>query len=425
MIWFQFAELLATFTEAATGIWFIAKILKSDHVKPRQIATVSLLFAILVWYINQYQIFSVFATVIGILGIALAAQILYQGRIKDTLLLAGVYFLLVYIVDFLTVSVFGMIYQNKHFAASITMGYSMERFWFLLSSKSILVLLSFLITDILRRNKKLPERNAWALSILFILLTGRLIHGTFLNAGKDTLLMWVLLLLFSLAVLYASVQYRENTKKELQMQAAAEYNALISETYTHVIQEYQKNQIFYHDQKNQYLIIYDFLMNQEYEKAQEYMRKLDITNAPVLHKWTDIASLDVLLNYKYQEAKSHNISMTVISVPIDLKIPDIDLIALFGNALDNAMEACFQMEREQPWILVSIQKDNQMTFIKISNSCCKTPARKGNSFLSSKKDGNLHGLGQISMQQIVKKYHGTMQADYDENTFSIVFSFFE
>lgn len=76
MILFQFTELLATFTEAVMGIWFIAKILGNDRVKPRKILMVSLLFTTLVWYINQYQIFSVFATAIGIVGIALAAHIL-------------------------------------------------------------------------------------------------------------------------------------------------------------------------------------------------------------------------------------------------------------------------------------------------------------------------------------------------------------
>lgn len=42
------------------------------------------------------------------------------------------------------------------------------------------------------------------------------------------------------------------------------------------------------------------------------------------------------------------------------------------------------------------------------------------SFLTSKKDAGLHGIGLMNVKQIVAKYEGYVEITYDEDTFTVV-----
>ena len=43
-------------------------------------------------------------------------------------------------------------------------------------------------------------------------------------------------------------------------------------------------------------------------------------------------------------------------------------MALFGNLLDNAIEACETLKEENRWIRLTIRKSHQLLMIKIENS---------------------------------------------------------
>ncbi len=43
-------------------------------------------------------------------------------------------------------------------------------------------------------------------------------------------------------------------------------------------------------------------------------------------------------------------------------------MALFGNLLDNAIEACEMLKEEDRWIRLTIRKSHQLLMIKIENS---------------------------------------------------------
>lgn len=101
---FQIVEFGASFVEAMTGILVNAKALGTKVPKFRSIVTASFVITIVIWGINQYQLFTVAATVAGIIGIAVAACVICRIRIFDALVLSAFYLLLIYSIDFLSMA---------------------------------------------------------------------------------------------------------------------------------------------------------------------------------------------------------------------------------------------------------------------------------------------------------------------------------
>ena len=133
-------------------------------------------------------------------------------------------------------------------------------------------------------------------------------------------------------------------------------------------------------------------MSGEYEQALNYLKK--IQNQVVhnkIERWTDILALDFLLNRKKEEAEKKNIKIEIMSRLGKFNIVEEDAVALFGNAIDNAIESCERLEGGTKWIKISIQSIKDMNFIKITNPCNVPPVILKDSIVSIKDNKMMHG----------------------------------
>ena len=87
-------------------------------------------------------------------------------------------------------------------------------------------------------------------------------------------------------------------------------------------------------------------------------------------------------------------------VPKYMNIDYGDMGVLFGNLLDNAIEANRLVEEKNRWIDVSVNYEDHILVINIKNSKLLG--------ISKKKEKNYlnHGIGINSVRQIVEKYNG-------------------
>ena len=102
----------------------------------------------------------------------------------------------------------------------------------------------------------------------------------------------------------------------------------------------------------------------------------------------------------------------------------MDLVTIFGNAVDNATEALKKIN----------ETDNErFLFIKSSSFANNTVVRFQNRFegivelrngnpVTSKKDADMHGIGISSIRNAVSRYGGTVsvKADNDSRQFTLV-----
>ena len=139
---------------------------------------------------------------------------------------------------------------------------------------------------------------------------------------------------------------------------------------------------------------------------------------------TGNGTLDIVINEKNKLCQQHGISLRVM---VDgNKIDDmaaLDLAALFGNALDNAIEGCLKIERQETRFIAVRSSENAgfRCFVVENSSRGKVDIGEDGLIQSDKLDSFLHGLGISSMQRICSRYGGTLKLYSFENLFRVVF----
>ena len=128
-------------------------------------------------------------------------------------------------------------------------------------------------------------------------------------------------------------------------------------------------------------------------------------------------ALDALLSTKKALAESKDILFNLkVQIPERLPIEPLDLCVIFGNALDNAIEACDKISEKRE-IDVTIAMQNDFLFCKIIN----TAQRGGTISKTSKADKNNHGFGLENIKTALAKYDSKPQIEYDDNKFTLKF----
>lgn len=137
-------------------------------------------------------------------------------------------------------------------------------------------------------------------------------------------------------------------------------------------------------------------------KLKEIVGELEDSNRNL---YTENYALNPILNIKCKEAEMGNIHIQCdILVPKYMNLDYGDMGVLFGNLLDNAIEACQSIEDKEKWIEVVVNYEEPILILRIRNSKNRLERKK------RKKAGLNHGIGLNSVRQIVEKYNGTVES---------------
>ena len=164
-----------------------------------------------------------------------------------------------------------------------------------------------------------------------------------------------------------------------------------------------------HDLKHQ---LY-FLKNESNElKKTSYIKEMEemIQNFEAKIE-TGNAVLDTVLTRKNQYCIQHQINFTcLVQGELLEKIDTIDLCTLFGNALDNAIEAVEKInEIDKKLITLKVTSKSNFIIIRLSNYFEDEINFQNNQFpTTSKQNKEYHGYGLKSMEYIVQKYNGNI-----------------
>jgi len=196
-------------------------------------------------------------------------------------------------------------------------------------------------------------------------------------------------------------------------------NDLVNRHYDEVDTMYRKMRGWRHDYHNHIQVLKAHMSLNQYNQASEYLDKLeaDLTTVDTVLK-TGNVMVDAILNSKLTMIMERKIQVDATAiVPQDIAISGIDLSVLIGNILDNAMEACMQVEEEKDrFIRIYIDIVKKQLYISVTNSMEGRAKKTGNLFLSSKQ-GN-HGFGLLRIDSIVAKYNGFINRQTENGVFA-------
>ena len=112
--------------------------------------------------------------------------------------------------------------------------------------------------------------------------------------------------------------------------------------------------------------------------------------------------------------KEKGISVTIKVDNVNLNfLAPIDITTIFGNLLDNAIEAAEKLEGGK-YISIKIGSYHKMIAASIENNCGEVKWKNGFPVSAKGKDG---GIGLLNVQSSVKKYDGNLILKSDGNKF--------
>lgn len=130
--------------------------------------------------------------------------------------------------------------------------------------------------------------------------------------------------------------------------------------------------------------------------------------------------LNAILNEKKKEAEQKGIAMHITVEPeftVD-QMKDIDLIAIAGNLIDNAIEASVSCTGGYVKIYMYTQNEGRFSVMKIVNNYREEIQQIDGVFLTSKEDKERHGIGIQNVKQIIARYGGFLQNFYENRVFT-------
>lgn len=162
-----------------------------------------------------------------------------------------------------------------------------------------------------------------------------------------------------------------------------------------------------HDLKHQLAVLRDMEKKPERDEAiAEIEQAVQFYDSNIR---TGNGTLDLILTQKSFFCYNKHITLECFAdgACVDFMKPS-DLLSLFGNILDNAIEAVQAFPPEQRRIALRIERRNDAVFIHADNPCGEVRFRDGLP-QTTKADKAYHGFGVRSIRYIVQKYGGDIR----------------
>ena len=219
-------------------------------------------------------------------------------------------------------------------------------------------------------------------------------------------------------------------QKSSRLQTENEILQIQDETYQKRYQELEwqseENRSILHDMKNHVLALQGLCENENIEGIAQYLEEMGVMlKKDKQQNWTNHEILDILLGQKKYMAEKEQISFKIKNIGFgEIPLSKDEIVSLFGNLLDNAIEACQRMETGEKSIQVTIKQQENMFHLNIINSIDRVPDSHNKTFFSAKRAGKVQGYGLKNVRKIVENHDGVMAINTEQNQFMVRITFY-
>lgn len=236
-----------------------------------------------------------------------------------------------------------------------------------------------------------------------------------------TLIVSIILVLSNIAIYYVIDKQTEfiETKEKLLFAELHINNQVMH--YQELNKHQNELKIFRHDIKNRLLSLMALVKDGKSEKALQIMENnlnwLEEMNSNIINSGNPV--VDAILQAKLHVAKGKNISMRISTkLAEEIKIDELELGIVLGNALDNAIEAVEKNTiNDKKYISLTLMLTDGRISISVSNPVEEDINTEKLS--TSKSDKEKHGYGIKSIRTIAQKYDGIVSFSCKNKIFNV------
>lgn len=169
-----------------------------------------------------------------------------------------------------------------------------------------------------------------------------------------------------------------------------------------------------HDMQNSLQVISKLITEGKIVEVSDYLKDLIFEQSQVdCLVTTGNEAIDTVLNIKFSRASYYNIEVNKdINIPSSLPITYQESIRIFGNLLDNAINALKEQEEIKKTIKWFMFYKANALILQVSNQYMGKPVKYS-------KDSFLHGLGLEIVKTTVEAYNGTFSIEDDGKNFTV------
>lgn len=172
-----------------------------------------------------------------------------------------------------------------------------------------------------------------------------------------------------------------------------------------------------HDYHNHMQSLKAYLAMDSLKEAKEYLDKLEqeLDDINLLFN-TGNLNADAVLNSKISLALKKGIRVDYkAAVPEILPVSEIDLCAVLGNLIDNAVESCEKVEEDSRFIRLYIGTLRSQLYVSVSNATNEHVRKLDEEYITAKRGNHGHGLKRIN--RVVEKYGGYINRKNEPGVF--------
>ena len=309
--------------------------------------------------------------------------------------------------------------------------------WFvcLILSKTVTFFLIMVVTKVKRLNSE--KRRGISINHLFgfmplLIALVFLIYDMYIIINieilkKNTLLIiivtiTIILIAYTFSHMILFDVYDEFKEKQAEVKILESKNLFQYDFYKQKMASETEVRKIYHDLKNEMILL------KKYENPKKYIESL-LDSLSKLENFIDTGNemFDIMIYEKMKITEKNNIDFKVLADFNECDfLSDLEICTLFGNLLDNAIEAsCRILEKKDRYIILKCKTIDDKFIIKIVNSYDKKMVRTfGNSFITIKQNKKMHGIGLNSVKSIVNLHQGSISIIQKDNEFQVSIIFY-
>lgn len=237
------------------------------------------------------------------------------------------------------------------------------------------------------------------------------VYTKLLYAGNHLVVEFVPFLMCICYLIFCVIYCRQYERQQ-QIATQNYFMQLKQAQYAREMESMKRNEknvsILRHDMRHFLNNIAAFIENDESDKALEYIHGLvKTTEKTVTDRYcaNEIINIILLSNHDKLEAEGISLNYT-ITVPSKLEISDIDMTAILQNALENAIHAVCELDKDKRFINLSVSLKNGKLLISVENPYATSPKLENGMPIAKEKG---HGLGTRSIKLTANRLGGNCQ----------------
>ncbi len=228
------------------------------------------------------------------------------------------------------------------------------------------------------------------------------------------LLVMILMPLTYLTIFHALWQQMQSYESSRQLERQRQ-------DYAAICRKMELERIYRHDMRHHLIVLEGLLRQGDSGEARQYVRELRGKLAAINQKrWCANTAVNaVLASYIAQAEESGCRVQAGAEIPAELPYSEMDICIMLANVLENAIQACQKLEKEERWIELKVELTENRRLMLLADNGCPTPVEFSSDGLPAGPREEGHGMGLRSVRAIVSRYGGIFRSQWEEGRFRV------